>query len=52
MCIVCSLWNKGMLNKTEVDKALAELLNETSNSLDVLHAQEVLIKIELEQENK
>ncbi len=48
MCIVCKLWNIGQLTKPEADRALAELLDETSNDKDVLHAQEVLLRIELE----
>lgn len=48
MCMVCIEWTKGKMTLQEVDRALAEIIDTTSDDEQLLHAQEVLVKLEEE----
>lgn len=51
MCVVCALWEKGKLTSLEVDRAIVELITDESSDVDLIHAQEIIEKVEHEKNN-
>lgn len=45
MCIVCILYEKGKLTKQEADRALTEIITESSDNKELIHAQEAVERI-------
>jgi hypothetical protein len=51
MCLVCAHWNLGKLTKQEADKNLAEMVDNASTEEELMHAQEVIERIQNESTN-